>query len=87
MSERRDDLRSEVDQLRALRDELHVQLHLAGQDLRDQWDRLERGWNHVEGRMKQVGEVSDDVGTEVRETLHVLADQLRGGYERIKSLL
>ncbi|MDP6979576.1 MAG: hypothetical protein QF570_13400 [Myxococcota bacterium] len=87
MSDERDDLRNEVDQLRALRDELHVQLHLAGQDLRDQWDRLERGWHHVESRAKQIGDVSDDVAHEVRETLHVLADQLRGGYERIKSLL
>ncbi len=87
MSELRDQLEEEVDQLRTLRDELNVQLHLAGQEARDQWDRLERGWHHIEGKAKQIGEASDDVAHEVRETLHVLADQLRGGYERIKSLL
>lgn len=87
MSELRDQLETEVDQLRTLRDELNVQLHLAGQEAREQWDRLERGWSHVESKAKQIGDVSDDVAGEVRETLHVLTDQLRDGYERIKSLI
>ena len=87
MSELRDQLEKEVDQLRTLRDELNVQAHLAGQEFRDQWERLERGWNHVESRAKAIGDVSDDVAGEVRETPHVLADQLRGGYERIKALI
>lgn len=87
MSDLREQLEQEVDQLRTLRDELNVQLHLASQDLKDQWERLERGWSHVESRAKQIGDVGDDVAHEVRETLHVLTDQLKGGYERIKQLL
>jgi hypothetical protein len=37
--------------------------------------------------MKVIGNESDEVAKDIGETLHVLAEQLRDGYERIKTLL
>jgi len=80
-------LEKELDNLRRIRDELNVRLHLGGADIRDQWEKLDRGWQHLEGRMKVIGNESDEVAKEIGETLHVLAEQLRDGYERVKTLL
>ncbi len=87
MSEIKNQLEEELDNVRAMRDDLRVRLHLGGAELRDQWDKLERGWQHVEGRLKVIGNESDEVASEIRETLHVLAEQLKDGYERVKSVL
>ncbi|MCP4038939.1 MAG: hypothetical protein GY944_25050 [bacterium] len=87
MSEIKNQLEEELDNVRAMRDDLRVRLHLGGAELRDQWDKLERGWQHVEGRLKVIGNESDEVAGEIRETLHVLAEQLKDGYERVKSVL
>jgi hypothetical protein len=87
MKEFRQQLDLELDKLRGARDELRVRLHLGGAELRDQWEELERGWQHLEGRLKVLGNESDEVVSEIGETLHVLADQLQHGYERIKKLV
>jgi predicted nucleic acid-binding Zn-ribbon protein len=87
MSEFRKQLERELDNMRGVRDELRVRLHLGGAELRDQWEDLERGWQHLEGRLKVLGNESDEVVSEIGETLHVLAEQLRSGYERIKKLV
>ena len=86
MSEIRDRINEEIDGMRGVRDELRVQLHLANAELKDEWEKLERGWSHLEGRMKVLGKETDEVGSEIGETLHVLAEQLRNGYDRIKTL-
>jgi predicted nucleic acid-binding Zn-ribbon protein len=80
-------LEKELDNVRRARDELKVRLHLGGAEIRDQWEKLDRGWQHLEGRMKVIGNESDEVAKDIGETLHVLAEQLRDGYERIKTLL
>ena len=87
MSDIRDRLDKQLDSVRAVRDELEVKLHLGSADLRDQWAKLEKGWQHLEGRLKVLGNESEDVAKEIGETLEVLADQLRDGYDRVKKLL
>lgn len=87
MSEFTDRLEKQLDGLRQVRDEIEVQLHLAGADARDQWDKLEKGWQHLEGRAKVVGKESQGIADEIGETLEVLADQLKSGYERIRKLI
>lgn len=87
MFEISDQLEKELDTVRGIRDELRVHLHLGGAELRDQWEKLDRGWQHLEGRMKVLGNESDEIGTQIGETLHILAEQLRDGYERIKALI
>ncbi len=80
-------VRREIDNAQAVREALHVRLHLGGAEVRDQWDKLENGWQRFEGRMKVLGSESDEVASEISETLHVLAEQLRDGYDRIRALL
>ena len=80
-------LEDEIDAIRGVRDDLRVRLHLGGAEIRDQFEKLEHGWQHLEGRMKVIGRESDEVAKEIGETLQVLAEQLRDGYDRIKTVL
>lgn len=52
MIEFREQLEQELDRVRGVRDEPRVQFYLGGAELRDQWEDLERGWQHLEGRLK-----------------------------------
>ena len=81
----------EIDAVKALRDEIEVQLHLGGAEAREQWEKLEKQWHHLEGRLKVIGaetkDVAEDVAGEVGDTLNQLANQLKDGYGRLKKLL
>lgn len=78
----------ELDELRRIRDELKVQVHLGAAEASDLWADLERRWQKVEARVEaRVGEVARaplDVAEEVAEEL---IEQLRSGYRRIRELL
>ena len=41
-------LRSRLDSLKVVRDEIRVQLHLAGLDARSEWDKIERRLENLE---------------------------------------
>jgi hypothetical protein len=87
VSEFKDRVNEELEVLRALRDEARVQLNLAGAEARDQWESLEKDWEHVEGKIKVVGEEAKSVIEDVDDALELVFDQLREGYTRIKKLL
>lgn len=73
--------------LREERDELHVRMHLAGAEIRDEWDKLEPKFEHLQTKAQNVaasvGEASKDIGT----ALAILGDELRHGYARIRKSL
>jgi hypothetical protein len=71
----------ELDQLRRLRDELRVQLHLGKSEIKQEWDRLEKRWVEVEGRMKQSGEGrAQEIGESIKELLH----DIRQSYDHLR---
>ena len=76
-----------VEKLKTERDEIRVQLHLAKEDLQDDWAGVEKKWQTIENKLaaakQQVERSSDDVG----EAVDVLAVELKQAYERIKSKL
>lgn len=87
MSDIRNQLDKELDVLRRLRDEIKVQAHLGNSELQEQYEKLEKGWQHLEGRLKVLGKESGDIAEGLGSTLSALADQLGDGYERLKKLV
>ena len=55
-----DDLEDRFDKLvgdlATQRDELRVQLHLLKAEAQDEWEGLEKKWQHLESRMGRVGD-------------------------------
>jgi hypothetical protein len=87
MSEWVDRLNEEMDSLRTARDEMRVRLHLGKAEVREQWEKLEKQWQHAEARLKvlrdQAGESAHDVGDAAR----LLVDELKEGVEQLRKLV
>ncbi|MDA0977454.1 MAG: hypothetical protein O3B72_02750 [Proteobacteria bacterium] len=75
-----DDLDKAVENLKTLRDEIRVQIHLAKAELKDEWEELEPRFEQMEDRLGSAAE-------ETRQTVNVIAEELAEAYRRIKSRL
>ena len=73
MAEMKTELKKELEKnltlLQTLRDEVRVRLHLAGMDLKEQWNKLEP---HLEDVEKKAGEVTEDARTAVGDAVKKL---------------
>ena len=76
-----------VDELKQIRDELELQLHLASADARNEWEKLETRWNELRGKLEVVGDAADETAGNVGEALDRVASELKKGYQRIRDLL
>jgi hypothetical protein len=76
-----------IEDLKQVRDEIEVKIHLAAADVRDEWDVVEKKWEHLRGRAKRVGEAVEEAADGVGDALEVVADEVKSGYERIRNLL
>ena len=83
----RQDLERLADELKRQRDELRLKLHLAKAEARDEFERLEKRWEHVRGRLavlaKEAGAASKDVG----EATRLVLDEIKAGYRRLRELV
>lgn len=83
----REKLSEEVDDLRRVRDELRVQLHLGKEEAREHWEALEKRWQHLEARLKLVREGSRESAEDIREAARMLVEEIRRGYRHVRELL
>lgn len=80
-------LQHDLDLLAQTRDELLLQLSLAKAEARDDWKALEERWVRVQGEIKRTAADSESTVKEMGESVRTLLDDLKGGYERIKTQL
>ena len=81
--------------LKRQRDELKLQMHLAGKDAQDEWQRLEAKWQELEDRAEPltgaVKEAADSAGSEAKKVagaaMDVAAREIKSGYEKLRGLL
>lgn len=83
----KDALQRDLDVLAKTRDELLLQLSLAKAEARDDWKALEERWVRVQGEIKRTASESELTVKEMGESVRTLLDDLKGGYERIKTQL
>ncbi len=76
-----------IEDVKQLRDELEVQLHLASADARDEFAELEKKWVQLRARAEVVGDAAGEAAGNVGEAVSSVADELKKGYQRIKGLL
>ncbi|MEX2476484.1 hypothetical protein [Marinobacter sp.] len=82
-----DDLKKLSEKIRQYRDEARVQLHLAREDVKDEWDDLEKDWEKFRSRLDSVLHDTEDATQEARQTAKRLGEEVRAGYERIRDRL
>ncbi len=83
-SEPLDRARRILDEMRTMRDELRVQLHLAGLDARTRWEedlqpRLEKLEAEIQGAGRDLGESLEARASELRTQLRDLWAKVRPG--------
>lgn len=87
MTDWKQKLSEEMDDLRRVRDELRVQLKLGRAEAKERWEALEKDWQHLEGRMKLIGEESKESAHEIGEAAKLLVGEIREGYRRLRDML
>jgi cell division septum initiation protein DivIVA len=80
-------LESMSDQIKQLRDELEVQLHLGAAEAREQWEDLEKQLGHFKSQYDRVADAAEDTAESVAEAASLAGEEILKGYKRIRSLL
>ncbi|HKC51193.1 MAG TPA: hypothetical protein VKF60_10405 [Myxococcota bacterium] len=80
-------LKKEVEALKTLRDELRVQLDLAGKDARDLFAVAEKNWSKLEGQLRLVGRETKKELEEIRKAARPLAEEIRRAYTKLRDLV
>lgn len=70
------------EELRRLREEVALKIHLASMDLRREWNEMEKEWNQFRTRAGM-----DETQREVGEAAERLAGELKKGYRRLRDAL
>jgi CBS domain-containing protein len=87
MSEWKERFQKELDELRRVRDELNVRIHLAKADAKDRWNGLEQQFHRLEAKGRQISQASEEPLRDVRDAARLLIDEIRDGYRRIRQAL
>jgi len=87
MSDLDDALSREVDQLKTLRDELRVQIHLGKKEAEQVWSSAEKSWEHLEDRLRQIKRQSEEPLEKVADATRQLVHEIGEAYRTIKKLV
>jgi CBS domain-containing protein len=87
VSDVKDRIQKEITELRGVRDDLKVRMHLAKADAKDLWEKLEKKLHGLEAKGRQLSQASEEPLRDVREAARLLIDEIREGYRRIREAL
>ena len=76
-----------VGELKTQRDELRVRMHLAKNEAKDEWEKLEKKWEHLRGRLDVVGAEAKDAGKDVLAATRLVLKEIKEGYARVRALI
>jgi hypothetical protein len=82
MTELHAELKKTLDQLQMLRDEVRLQLHLAGLEAKERWNKLEPKLEEAEHRAAEATESSLDALKQTVGSLRELRESLRKQKEK-----
>jgi hypothetical protein len=74
----------EITELLGWRDRLKVRAHLAKNDLKDAWDRIEGHWPEIQSKFKELDRPSIGKIEEIGKALKSTLDEIRSEYRRIE---
>ena len=87
MADLKEQMTKTLEQLKQLRDELQVKLHLAKADAKDEWTRLEKQWQEVKPKLEAAREEAGKTAESVGAALGRAIDELKKGYDRLRNRL
>lgn len=76
-----------VKELKEDRDELHLQIHLAKADARDEWEKAEKKWRTLKKKVETAAREGKAASRDVGAAAKLLVDELKEAYTRIRRKL
>ena len=83
----KDNMNDTLEKLRKERDELNVKVHLAGMEVRDEWQELEDKWEQFQAKNRRFYKEIEPAVGDVQAALSVLGEELKAGYKKIRDAL
>ncbi|MDH5184540.1 MAG: hypothetical protein OEX12_11690 [Gammaproteobacteria bacterium] len=83
----KDEVKEILADLKQLRDELKLQLHLAKDEVREQWEPVEKKFQKFEGQAEHVGSAAKDASTDVVEAAKLLGEEVKKAFTKIRDSL
>jgi CBS domain-containing protein len=87
MSDWKERMDRELEELRRVRDELRVRIHLGRKEAQDRWEQLERRMGELESHAKRAAQRAEAPLQELADASRHLVDELRNGYRDLRKLL
>lgn len=76
-----------ISDLKQQRDQIRVRLHLGGQELKQEWERLDDQLNQLNHRFDPVKDAVGETADDVWESLQLLGSEIKDGFQRIRKSL
>ena len=76
-----------MEDLKRERDEIQLKLHLGKEELKDEWDALEKKMQQLEVKAKDVQGAAAEASEGIVSAAKLLGDELKKGYEKVRGKL
>ena len=87
MAFHKQEIQQQLDHLKTQRDEVHLQIHLAKAEVLAEWHKLEKRYQQLCTKSKQVLTEAADSGSDVLDDLKMAGEDIKSGYQRIRDKL
>jgi len=82
-----EELETLAEGLKQQRDEIRLQLHLAGMEAKEEWEKSEHIWDQFLDKLAEIDDDTKETGEQIIHTTKIIGDELKSIYSRIKGLL
>lgn len=84
MSDWKHRIEAEVRELRGLRDEVRLRVHLGKMEAREAFEQAEKRWEHLEAKLALIATESKHAAGEVGDAARLLIEEIRAGYDQVR---
>lgn len=72
-----------TDKIKQQRDEINLNMHLAGMEAKQEWDNAEDKWDDLKDKIDEIANDAKDTGDEFVKGAKTISEELSLAYERI----
>lgn len=73
-----------LEDLKQMRDELQLQIHLMGKEMKQKFEESEEKWKNFRARVKDIQSEAETSSENVKAAAKLLADELEEAYQHIR---
>ncbi|MGR9045754.1 MAG: hypothetical protein ACU83N_10690 [Gammaproteobacteria bacterium] len=72
-----------TDQIKHQRDEIQVQMHLAGMEAKEEWEKAEKKWDEFMIKAEEIKDDTQETTEELVTATKIIGDEITQAYKRI----